>query len=96
MLLEAKEEAFSNVEAVAQESASRQNQYSSSLQRQVEDLKRELVLAQTALSSKQAENDGYHARMSQLQRRCDDLEASRQSAHDEVLAARELPRPREG
>ena len=27
-------------------------------------------------------------RMSQLQRRCDDLEASRQSAHDEVLAAR--------
>ena len=52
MLLEAKEEAFSNVEAVAQESASRQNQYSSSLQRQVEDLKRELVLAQTALSSK--------------------------------------------
>ena len=88
MLLEAKEEAFSNVEAVAQESASRQNQYSSSLQRQVEDLKRELVLAQTALSSKQAENDGYHARMSQLQRRCDDLEASRQSAHDEVLAAR--------
>lgn len=96
MLLEAKEEAFTNVEAVAQQSASRQNQYTSGLQRQVEELKKELVLSQTALSSKQAENDGYQARMAQLQARVSELQSSSQSAHDEVLAARARTKQLEG